>query len=153
GLHRWAMSGNCPSLPARQIPKSLAGDCFCVKRIVVWAGSRARATEPRRFLEPTALRAELPLICRWPGSGKSEVMELAEQVGVPKAILQSSRRADPACGRPQEMAEIPFEIVDRFLQVQMGERSKADLAGLEPECLAYLEGVYRRNRFKADLPV
>lgn len=91
----------------------------------------------------------LPLVRLW----KSEVMELAARVGVPEAILQSSRRADPSCGRPQEMAEIPFAEVDRLLQVQVGERSATELAGLRPEQLSYLDSIYRRNRFKSELPL
>jgi NH3-dependent NAD+ synthetase len=91
----------------------------------------------------------LPLAGLW----KSEVMELAAAVGVPAEVLASSRRADPECGRPQEMAEIPFETVDVFLQVRIGERPESDLAGLPAGAIAYLEPVYRRNRFKTGLPL
>lgn len=84
---------------------------------------------------------------------KSEVMHLAHYVGVPDAILQSSLRADPACGRPQEIADIAFEMVDLFLQVQLGERPVEDLAALPDAQREYLAKVYHRNRFKVDLPL
>jgi lincosamide nucleotidyltransferase A/C/D/E len=91
----------------------------------------------------------LPLAGLW----KSEVMELAAVVGVPVEVLASSRRADPECGRPQEMADIPFETVDGFLQVRVGEWPESDLAGLPAAAIAYLDSVYRRNGFKAGLPL
>ena len=91
----------------------------------------------------------LPLANMW----KSEVMQLAQYVGVPNEIIQSSRRADPACGRPQEIADIPFETVDLFLQIQVGELPMADLERIPASQRAYLESVYKRNRFKVDLPL
>jgi NH3-dependent NAD+ synthetase len=95
------------------------------------------------------LATYLPLAGLW----KSEVMALAALVGVPAEILQSSQRADPLCGRPQELADIPFHAVDRFLQVRIGERPAADLDGLTEAQGEYLEGIYRRFRFKAALPL
>lgn len=91
----------------------------------------------------------LPLARLW----KTEVMELARSIGVPTEILASSRRADPECGRPKEMAAIPFEVVDQFLRVQVGDRPQSDLATLSPNDIAYLNQVYRRNRFKLELPL
>jgi len=91
----------------------------------------------------------LPLAGLW----KSEVMELALSVGVPDEILASSGRADPSCGRPQAMADIPFATVDRFLQVRLGERAASELRTIAPATLEYLDSVYRRNRFKHALPL
>ena len=91
----------------------------------------------------------LPLAGLW----KTEVMELARSVGVPEEILASSRRADPSCGRPVEMADIPFETVDRFLQVRIGERPESDLTAVPEATRLYLDTVYRRNQFKNDLPL
>jgi NH3-dependent NAD+ synthetase len=91
----------------------------------------------------------LPLVGLW----KSEVMELCERVGVPAEILASSRRADPACGRPQGLAEIPFGAMDLFLQVRIGERPEADLAAVNPVQLGYLEKIYQYNQFKKALPL
>jgi hypothetical protein len=80
-------------------------------------------------------------------------MELAEAVGVPGEILASSTRADPLCGRPPEMAEIPFTTVDLYLQIRAGLRSAAELETLSTAHVEYLSGLYRRNRFKAELPL
>jgi NH3-dependent NAD+ synthetase len=91
----------------------------------------------------------LPLAGLW----KSEVMAACAHVGVPAAILASSRRADPACGRPQAMADIPFEQVDAFLAVRSGEAPESRLSALAPDVVAYLEAVWRRNRFKRALPL
>ena len=44
-------------------------------------------------------------------------MALCKAAGVPNEVIASSRRADPKCGRPRTMAAIPFERVDRFLEV------------------------------------
>jgi len=90
----------------------------------------------------------LPLVGLW----KSEVMQLCSSVGIPDEILRSSQRADPACGRPQAMAEIPFEVVDRFLQFRLGEGA-ASLEGVPPATVEYLDSVYRRNHFKQGLPL
>jgi NH3-dependent NAD+ synthetase len=91
----------------------------------------------------------LPLAGLW----KSEVMALCDIVGVPEEILRSSRQADPACGRPREMADISFADVDLFLQVECGERPREALARLAPGCVHYLNGVLSRNAFKRDLPL
>lgn len=91
----------------------------------------------------------LPLAGLW----KSEVMELSLSVGVPGEILDSSRRADPGCGRPQAMADIPFATVDRFLQVRLGERAASELQSIAPATIEYLDSVYRRNRFEHALPL
>jgi NH3-dependent NAD+ synthetase len=87
------------------------------------------------------------------GTWKTEVMELCDLVGVPREITDSSRQADPACGRPMEMADIPFAQVDLFLQVKIGQRPPSDLAGLDEAQRAYLESVYQRNEFKKHLPL
>ena len=86
------------------------------------------------------------------GLWKSQVMELCAAVGVPVEITGSSKRADPDCGRPVELAEISFDDVDRFLRTKVGERPATDLAKLDARQLEYLEGVYQRNRFKNELP-
>lgn len=98
---------------------------------------------------PSRVVSYLPLAGLW----KSEVMELCEIIGVPKPILESSRKADPDCGRPVEMARIPFAIVDRFLRVRIGERPESDLEAMSDDQLAYLDGIYRRNCYKANLPM
>jgi len=87
------------------------------------------------------------------GFWKTEVMAMAAHVGVPKPILQSSRRADPSCGRPATMASIPFETIDRYLQIRIGERSEAERAEIPDPTLEYLDSVYERNQFKQQLPL
>ncbi len=87
------------------------------------------------------------------GLWKSGVMDLCKEIGVPEEILQSSLRADPACGRPQQMADIPFACVDLFLQVRLGERPEKELVRLDGAQRDYLESVYQRNQFKKRLPL
>jgi NH3-dependent NAD+ synthetase len=114
------------------------------------AGSRNRTEDVfGTYSLASRVATFLPLVGLW----KSEVMVLCEQVGVPAEIVRSSRRADPACGRPEELAEIPFHLVDRFLQVKQGERPVEDLATLGEARLRYLEGIHRYNQFKKQLPL
>jgi NH3-dependent NAD+ synthetase len=88
----------------------------------------------------------MPLAGLW----KSEVMALCNFIGVPSEIMQSSRRADPDCGRPPEMAEIPLELIDLFLRANPGSASVRRL--LTPAQIAYLTSVRDRNAFKRALP-
>jgi len=113
-------------------------------------GSRNRTEDVLgTYSLPSRVVSYLPLAGLW----KSEVMELCEAVGVPEEILESSRRADPDCGRPVEMAQIPFAIVDRFLRVRIGDRPEGELEALSEGQLTYLDGIYRRNRYKSRLPL
>jgi NH3-dependent NAD+ synthetase len=114
------------------------------------AGSRNRTEEVLgNYSLASRLATYLPLVGLW----KSEVMELARVVAVPDQILESSKRADPLCGRPPEIAEIPFEEVDLFLKTQIGLRPASDLQDLAPAHSVYLSKLYLRNRFKAELPL
>ncbi len=90
----------------------------------------------------------LPIVGLW----KAEVLELAAQVGVPDEVLASSRRADPECGRPAELAEIPIESIDLFLKVKEGLLSQDELSALTTEQTTYLEQVYTSNQFRRGLP-
>jgi NH3-dependent NAD+ synthetase len=92
----------------------------------------------------------LPLVGTW----KSDVMALSEIIGVPRDILDSSRRADPDCGRPSELAEIPFETVESYLKTVFSEWGPTpDRTDLTPEQQAYLNRVLDANAFKAHLPI
>jgi NH3-dependent NAD+ synthetase len=114
------------------------------------AGSRTRTEEVfGTYSLASRVATYLPLAGLW----KSEVMVLCEEVGVPPEITRSSRRVDPACGRPRELAEVPFHLVDRFLQVKEGERPAGDLEALGEARQGYLEGIYQYNRFKKGLPL
>jgi NH3-dependent NAD+ synthetase len=92
----------------------------------------------------------LPLVGTW----KSEVMALSEIIGVPRDILDSSRRADPDCGRPAELAEIPFETIEGYLKAVFAEWGPTpDRTDLTPEQQAYLNRVLDANEFKMHLPI
>ncbi|HET7844836.1 MAG TPA: hypothetical protein VFL14_11840 [Xanthomonadales bacterium] len=113
-------------------------------------GTRNRTEETLgTFSLASRVATFLPLAGLW----KSEVMAACAHVGVPAEILASSRRADPACGRPQAMADIPFEHVDAFLRVRSGDAPLATLDALPRETVAYLDATWRRNRFKQSLPL
>ena len=88
----------------------------------------------------------LPIV----GVYKTDVMRMCGSVGVPEEIMASSRRADPDCGRPAELAEIPFEGIDAFLDPS---RDPETFRALVPAQRAYLQGVLDRNAFKAKLPI
>lgn len=91
----------------------------------------------------------LPIAGVW----KSDVMRLCAEVGVPDSIVQSSRKADPACGRPAELAEIGLESVDLFLKVKAGELDPTVLTSLASSQVEYLERVFHANQFRRYLPV
>jgi NH3-dependent NAD+ synthetase len=113
-------------------------------------GSRNR-TEDRlgTYSLASRLATILPLVNVW----KSEVMDLCADVGVPQEILESSRRADPDCGRPQELAEIPFVDIERVLRVDAGDAPPETLLGMRAPAIAYVRELIRRNAFKKTLPI
>ncbi len=80
------------------------------------------------------------------------MMELCDLIGVPSEVTASSRRADPDCGRPARMAEIPLELIDTFLQVQQGLLPRSELSKLTTGQRRYLTRVLKLNQFKRLLP-
>lgn len=114
----------------------------------VLTGSR-NLTEHTLGTYSTASRVAsfLPLAGLW----KHEVMELCGYVGIPDEIIQSSLRADPACGRPEKMSAIPFEVLDDFLQVKLGLRD--DMPSFAAGQEEYLESMYTGNLYKRELPL
>jgi NH3-dependent NAD+ synthetase len=116
------------------------------ERILVGSRNRTEHTLGT-FSHASKVASLLPLAGLW----KHQVMDLCEYVGVPREILSSSRRADPACGRPQRMADIPFEIVDTFLQSKVLNGSPISKAASEDQ-VAYLEDVYAAHSYKKRLP-
>ena len=112
-------------------------------------GSRNR-TEEYTGLYSLASRVAtfMPLANIW----KTQVMALCALIGVPQAITDSSRHADPDCGRPQEMAEIPLEKIDVYLQATNGEAAVETLQTLSAGQITYLERVVFQNKFKRSLP-
>lgn len=112
-------------------------------------GSRNHTEELTGFYSLVSRVATfLPLSGIW----KSEVMELCRLIGVPEAVTASSRRADPDCGRPPELAEIPLEMIDTFLRVQEGQLPQAALFSMTAVQVDYLRGLISKNRFKRFLP-
>ncbi|MEY4744602.1 MAG: Caulobacter phage CcrColossus [Candidatus Parcubacteria bacterium] len=91
----------------------------------------------------------LPVVGVW----KSDVQRLCAQVGVPAEIIASSLKADPECGRPAELAEIPFGLIETFLRVRSGALPHEALSALSAPQIAYLDGILRRNAFKSRLPI
>ncbi|HXK37498.1 MAG TPA: hypothetical protein VJ579_00300 [Candidatus Paceibacterota bacterium] len=122
---------------------------LCLEENRVLVGSRNR-TEMYlgTFSNASRVSALLPLAGLW----KSEVMELCKYVGVPEDIIISSNRADPECGRPETMADISHDVVDRFLQTKLGLPVGEGLCEPTEAQRAYLETVYMQNRHKAQLP-
>lgn len=90
----------------------------------------------------------LPLINVW----KSDVMDLCAAVGIPSEITDSSRRADPNCGRPEELAEIPLELIDTYMRVHTGELPESALTVMTEAQREYLAEVVAANSFKRFLP-
>ena len=114
---------------------------LCLERHTWLTGSRNRTEEVfGTYSVASRVVGCLPLAGLW----KSEVIDLCQQVGVPAEVIESSRRADPNCGRSQELAEIAFDLIDRFLRVQEGELPEAALAALNPGQFRYLSSVLRR---------
>lgn len=132
--------------------------------VLRWALLHAKAKTDRGWLVGTRNRTEhimgtfslasrlptvQPLLRLW----KMQVMELARHVGVPEEILLSSRKADPDCGRPKELAEIGLELVDFFAQCKEKHRESLLPQQLSASQIAYLEGIYQFNLFKRQLPL
>ncbi|MBS2010009.1 MAG: SDR family NAD(P)-dependent oxidoreductase [Cyanobacteria bacterium SZAS TMP-1] len=90
----------------------------------------------------------LPLANVW----KSDVMTLCGIVGVPAEVTSSSRRADPDCGRPQTLAEIPLEAIDTYLKVRTGELPEAAIEAIGAGQIEYLRRTIDQNQFKRSLP-
>lgn len=113
-------------------------------------GSRNRSEQVMgNFSLSSRIATFLPLAGVW----KSDVMALCALAGVPKAVTDSSRRADPDCGRPRELAEIPLELIDVFLKVKTGDAPKKTLRALTAAQTKYLNGVFNVNQFRRHLPV
>lgn len=118
------------------------------KRVLV--GTRNRTEDSLgTYSLASRVAAFLPIAGLW----KSEVVALCEHIGVPEEMILSSRRADPACGRPQKLADIPIALLDAFLQSKTDKSKKNALHGLSRAQISYLEKLYAQNAFKKTLPV
>jgi NAD(P)-dependent dehydrogenase (short-subunit alcohol dehydrogenase family)/NH3-dependent NAD+ synthetase len=90
----------------------------------------------------------LPLGGLW----KTDVMELCKALDVPEEILDSSRKADPNCGRPVELAEVPLEVIDAYIKATLGLLSDTILESIDKETQQYLSELITSNSFKVNLP-
>lgn len=126
--------------------------CFQVKarREGRWLVGARNRTEHELGAFSLASRAAtlLPLSGVW----KSDVIKLCHHIGVPEEVTASSRRADPDCGRPPEMSEVPLEEMDLFLRVKTSKLDAGALDAIPEKRLAYLERLFKGNRFRRDLP-
>lgn len=92
----------------------------------------------------------LPIITLW----KSQVLQIGQEIGIPAEVLLSSRKADPDCGRPQELANISIEAIDEFCKFCVDNtKLNIDPKIVNREQLDYLLGIKERNDFKRKLPV
>lgn len=123
---------------------------LCLQEDRVLIGSRnLTETTLGTFSNASRVAAFLPLGGLW----KHQVMELCSFVGIPQEITESSKRADPECGRPERMSDIAFEAVDYFLQEKLGLKADPKLFAPSEDQRAYLEEVYAHNAYKRTLPL
>ena len=120
------------------------------RRRGLWlVGTRNRTEEALgTYSMASRLAAYIPLAGLW----KSEILDLCRVAAVPAEVIASSLRADPECGRPTELAEIPVGRIDLFLRVKEGELPEESLTALGGAEIRYLEKIYQANRFKKLLP-
>lgn len=119
-----------------------------IQESMVLVGSRNRTEDTLgTFSHASKVCSFLPLANVW----KSQVMDLCAYIGVPDEILESSKRADPKCGRPKRMSDIAFEAVDEFLQAMLGDGNLAGFSGSSDQ-LDYLKEVFAQNSYKKYLP-
>ncbi|TSC82711.1 MAG: hypothetical protein G01um101419_496 [Parcubacteria group bacterium Gr01-1014_19] len=121
--------------------------CYQERRVLI--GTRNRMED---LLGGYSLASRLATVLPLAGVWKSDVLKCCEALGVPPAITDSSRKADPDCGRPQEMAEIPMGVIERFLKVKSGLKKPSHLRGVSKAQRDYLEKMYSQNVYKLDLP-
>lgn len=120
---------------------------FSLKHGAWLVGSRTRTENVLgTYSLASRVATYLPILKIW----KTDVMLLCNLLEVPTEITQSSRKADPDCGRPQEMAEIPLEIIDDYLKFLDG-MSVSTLASDSQK--QYLQNIIEANKFKGNLPI
>ncbi len=123
---------------------------FSLKQNAWLVGSRNRTEDLLgTYSLASRLATYLPLVNVW----KSEVMDLCRFIGVPEEILNSSLRADPDCGRPQELVEISYEKIEIFLKFFTKEVEYNEMHRLSWDETRYLNQLVTQNAFKKTLPV
>ena len=96
----------------------------------------------------------LPIV----GLYKCDVLQSCEKIGAPDEIMASSRMADPECGRPQKLADIPLELIDEWVRLRRQHECNSNKhtdapPGMSIDQHSFLCEIYQRNRFKRSLPL
>ncbi len=124
-------------------------NALCIQKPAWLVGSRNKTED---LLGTYSLASRVATIMPIVGVWKSEVLELCEKAGVPASIIASSLRADPECGRPEELSAVSYAKIEFFLKEKMGIQENGSVL-ISPEERTYLEGAYNYNLFKKRLPI
>jgi NH3-dependent NAD+ synthetase len=73
---------------------------------------------------------------------KTDVLNFCAEVAVPQNIIDSSRKADPDCGRPKEMAELSLGFIDQWLEAACQMQGSFPNGKLKNK---YLEQIFKQN--------
>lgn len=90
----------------------------------------------------------LPIVSLW----KSEVIEICRFIGVPAEVIESSSLPDPDCGRPADLAALPFHKLDTYLRTVTGDADAVALDELDPAELAYVQRLVSTHSYRRSLP-
>ena len=123
---------------------------YCRTRNFFWpVGSRNRTEDAlRTYSRSSTVATILPIV----GVFKSDVIKLCEHIGVPAEIIASSRRPDPPCGRPTELADIGIERIDIFVRCHLGLDPIERMSKLSEPEIVYLTQLCGETAFKAQIP-
>lgn len=124
---------------------------YCLERSIrdslVLVGSQ---TKTERLLGTYSNASRLAMILPLAGTWKSECIRICREVGIPKEIITSSRKADVACGRTEEYAALTFDEVDDFLRQKVGDTPTSLVNQTNME---YLEKLYLSHAAKRAFPM
>ncbi len=107
-------------------------------------------TKTEQLLGTYSNASRVAMVLPLAGTWKSDCVRLCKQVEVPQEIIDSSKRADIACGRTAEFASLSFEQVDDFLRMKTGE---TPIRPLDKIVCKYLETIYEAHAAKREFPV
>ena len=124
---------------------------YCLERSIrdslVLVGSQ---TKTECLLGTYSNASRLAMILPLAGTWKSECIRICREVGIPKEIITSSRKADVACGRTEEYAALTFDEVDDFLRQKIGE---TPTASIDQTHATYLDKLYSSHAAKRNFPL
>lgn len=111
-----------------------------------WLASTVNATEQQLgTFEILANSASIkPIVSLF----KSEVLQVCEEYGVPKELINASRVPDCACGRDEFAAE-NIELIDECLRNNLSKDYPGDLL---KKAMDYIRDTKRANDFKTRTP-